>query len=346
MSMRTRITAAVPVAFALGIALLSTGCKGRVEKATHTFQAMGGIPVHVTGWDVEEDRFAELVEAYRLEVQRLEAAMSTWRENSTISRANRAAGQPVPLDGHTAAVVAAALRWAKESDGAFDPTVGPLVTLWQDAEKAGAPPNAAALDRALQRVGPQRVRLTKGDEGWVLRLEPGTALDLGGIAKGYFADVGVRWLRANGVPRAVVELGGDLVAYDDRERPQPFRIGVRHPFRPDGLLGTLQVDGGGVVTSGDYERGVTIAGRRYSHIIDPRTGRPTEKVHAVTLVGPDGMTADALATGVLVLGPEAGLALVERIPGVEALIVVSDPDAPDGWRIVSSAGIADRFERR
>jgi thiamine biosynthesis lipoprotein len=331
------------LAAALGV--LVPACKGKVEKASVSFHAMGGIPIHVRGWDVEEQRFAEWVEAYRLEVQRLEAAMSVWRENSTISKANRAAGQALELDGHTAAVVAAALRWAHETGGAFDPTVGPLVALWKEAEKSGTAPSPAALDRVLQRIGPHRVRLSQKDGRWLLRLAPGTALDLGGLAKGYFADVGVRWLRAQGVARAVVELGGDLAAYDDRPRPQPFRVGVRHPFRKDALLGTLRVDAGGVVTSGDYERGVTIGGKRYNHIIDPRTGRPAEGVHAVTLLAPDGMTADALATGVLVLGPEAGLALVERIEGVEALLVVADPDAPDGWRVVMSAGLVDRFTR-
>ena len=342
---------------ALALAVLAGACKGRVEKATVTFQAMGGVPIHVTGWDVEEERFGELVEAYRLEVQRLEAAMSNWQENSTVSKANHANGNPVPLDGHTAAVVAASLRWAKETDGAFDPTVGPLVGLWKEAAKERKLPGAAALDRARQRVGVERVHLEratheKGGDAWSLRLEPGTEIDLGGIAKGYFADVGVRWLRQNGVQRAVVELGGDLVAYDDREPPQPFRIGVRDPFYKmrefpgDGILGVLRVDGGSVVTSGDYERGADIDGHRYNHIVDPRTGTPAEGVHSVTLVAPDGTSADALATGVLVLGPVAGMALVERLPGVEAILVVDDKHAPNGWRILSSSGIGDRFERR
>jgi len=343
----TRHAAATLLAAALAVhALIAAGCKAeRVERATRTFTAMGGVPIHVTGWDVEEERFAALVEAYRKEVERLESAMSVFREDSAIAKANRAGGVPVPVDGHTAAVVAAGLRWAEATGGAFDPTVGALVALWKDAERAGAPPTAAAIDRTLQRIGARRVQLGQKDGRWVLRLEPGTMLDLGGIAQGYFADVGVRWLRANGVPRAVVEVSGDVATYDDRPRPQPFRLGVRHPFDEDGLLGTLTVDGGGVVTSGDYERGLTIAGRRYNHIIDPRSGRPAEGVHSVTILAPDATTADALATGVLVLGAEAGLALVDRIPGVEALLVVADDEAPDGWRVVTSEGVGERFQR-
>ena len=338
------------LAAALLLSALASGCASKKERLTLEFHAMGGVPIHVTAWDVTEADFQELVEAYRLEVQRLESLMSTHRASSVLSQANRAkGGAAVHLDEHTAAVVADALRHARLTDGAFDPTVGPLIQLWKEAAKAGRPPGPGALARARQRVGHARVRLTQPPSGQrTLHLEPGTALDLGGIAKGYFADVGARWLRKNGVQRALVELGGDLMAFDDRPDSvrQPFRVGVRHPFTKGELLGVLQLDGGAVVTSGDYERGFTIGDRRYNHILDPRTGQPAEGVHAVTLTAPDAMAADALATGVLVLGETAGLALVERLPGVEALFVVDDPHAPGGWRIVPSSGIGKRFRRK
>ena len=326
------------------------GCADKVARMTLEFQAMGGVPIHVTAWDVGESHFKELVEAYRLEVQRLESLMSTYRENSLLSLANRANGSAVHLDEHTATVLAEALRLARLTGGAFDPTVGPLVQLWKEAGETGRPPGPAELARALQRVGYVRARLSRPGPGQrTLHLEPGTALDLGGVAKGYFADVGVRWLRQNGLRRAIVELGGDLVAFDDRPAEggrERFRIGVRHPFVKGDFLGVLHVDGGAIVTSGDYERGFEIAGRRYNHIIDPRSGQPSTGVHSVTLTAARGVQADALATGVLVLGEEAGLALVERTPGVEAILVIDDAQAPGGWRVVTSSGIGDRFERR
>ena len=138
------------------------------------------------------------------------------------------------------------------------------------------------------------------------------------------SDVGVELMRAHGHRRGLVELGGDLRAFDDRSTPQPFVIGVRDPDRPGTLAGTLRIDGGAVVTSGDYERGYTIAGRRYSHVVDPRTGRPSETVRSVTLVAPTGVRADALATAVLVMGERDGSAFVDRTAGVEAILVVVD----------------------
>ena len=306
---------------------------------------MGGIPVHVTGWSVDERAFEDLVGRYRREVLRLEAQMSVYRANSLLSRANEAHGEPVLFDPDTAAVVAEALALAKETHGAFDPTVRPFIALWKQAEESGRVPDHGDLARVGQQVGAGRVHLSppNADGSRELRIEPGTALDVGGIAKGYFADVGLALLREAGVKRALVEIGGDLSAYDDRERPEPFRIGVRHPFSRSDLLGVLTFDRGSVVTSGDYERGFQIGRKRYNHIIDPRTGRPTESLHSVTLVAPNGARADGLATAIMVLGEQEGLAFVEARPELEAVLVVGDRDAPSGWRTVVSSGLKDRF---
>lgn len=306
---------------------------------------MGGIPVRLRAWDADPQVFGRVVEAYRAEIERQESILSVHRAGSTLSRLNRAGGTPVPVAGDTVRLLRIAAACAAETGGAFDPTVGPLLDAWKEAARTGVEPSAARLAQALAGVGIDRVHV-EGDErdGGAVRLDPPTTLDLGGIAKGWFADLGLARLRDAGVRRGLVELGGDLAVYDDRPRPEPFRIGVRDPDDPGGLLGTLRVERGSVVTSGDYERGYDVGGRHYNHILDPRTGRPVAGLRAVTLWTLDGARADALATAVMVLGEREGWAFVERTAGVEAILVVDDPAAPRGARIRVTPGLRGRFE--
>lgn len=306
--------------------------------------AMGGIPIHLRAWDADPAAFAAAVEGFRAEIERQESILSKHRAESTLSRLHRAAGAPVPVEGDTLRLLELAAEYAAETGGTFDPTVGPVLDVWQAAARAGVEPDAAELAAARAGVGMHRVHTT-GDQlaGGTVRLDPPTTLDLGAIAKGWFADLGLARLRAAGVRRGLVELGGDLSAYDDRPQPEPFRIGVRDPDRPNGLLGVLRFDGGSVVTSGDYERGYDVGDRHYNHIVDPRTGRPVAGLRAVTLQAPTGARADALATAVMVLGERDGWAFVTRTPDVEALLVVDDPAAPGGLRLRATPGLRERF---
>ncbi len=334
------------LALLLALALLACQPAPHKERLRQEFFAMGGIPVHVTGWDVQEERFNQVVEELRREVLRLESRMSVYQAGSLLSRLNEAKGEPVLLDPETADLVARALAYAEETGSAFDPTVRPFVALWQQAAKDGRLPDAGDLARVRAQVGRERISLGAPDPKGqrTIQLTPGTALDVGGVAKGYFADLGLARLRAAGVKRALVELGGDLAAYDERPTPAPFRVGVRHPFDAGGLLGVVELAGGAVVTSGDYERRFVIGERRYNHIIDPRTGRPTEGVHSATVLSPDGARADALATALVVMGEKTALAFVEARPELEAILVVADPAAPEGWRTVVSSGLKERFQ--
>jgi thiamine biosynthesis lipoprotein len=327
------------VSIGLLTVLLAAACSRIPERLTAEFYAMGGIPVRVTAYQADRQAFSKTVEAFREKVQVLEAQISVYRDNSLLSRAGR--GEAVELPPEVLAVIQNALDLSKETGGTFDPTVGPLVALWKQGAKRGTPPGAEEIQATLKLTGTGHVHLKKVEGKTVLSLDPGCRLDLGGIAKGYLADLGARMLEEAGVRRGLVELGGDLVVFDRSENPAPFRIGVRHPRDKQRLLGTLRVHGGGVVTSGDYERYVQIAGKRYGHILDPQTGVPAAEICAVTLTAGTGSHADALATAVIVLGAKKGLELVERLPGVEALIIVETPSG--SLRILHSSGIGDRF---
>jgi thiamine biosynthesis lipoprotein len=320
--------------------LVLTGCSRTEERLSAEFFVMGGLPVHVTAWDVEARRFERAVADCRRRIQTIEAAMSVYRDNSLVSRANR--GEKVELDEATAAVVRIGLAVARRTGGAFDPTVGPLVQLWQAAGQQQQLPTTDEIEAACDLVGWDRV-LVSLDEPPRLRLEAGARIDLGGVAKGLAADAGLEVLQAHGIRRALVELGGDLALFDRSDDPRPFTIGVRHPLDGDRLLGRLQVADGGVVTSGSAERFVEIGGARYGHIVDPRTGYPVEGVLSATVIAPTSAEADAVATALMVLGPEAALDFVASDPAIEAVLVVDDPSLPEGFRVEVSAGAAGRF---
>lgn len=249
---------------------------------------------------------------------RIVAEMSTWREDSCISAYNRASAGTwldIPVDFH--AVLACALRVAAASDGAFDPSIGPMVRAWGFGAHASGRdlPGRGALEAARSSVGWHRIRLREEPRQV---LQPGNLeLDLSAIAKGRGVDVVVALLRSRGITAALVEVGGELHGYGRKPDATPWFVLVEAgPEEADHALPprVLALDGMAIATSGDrwhhYERG----GRRYTHTIDPRSGEPVPHAPtAVTVLADDAMHADAWATALAVLGQEAGLALAERI---------------------------------
>jgi thiamine biosynthesis lipoprotein len=206
--------------------------------------------------------------------------------------------------------------------------------------KAQRLPTAIERSAALERVGYKHVSL-QGDR---VRFDTaGVQLDLGGIAQGYFADEAVRLLRAAGAQRCLVDVSGDIVAWQ-RSAAQPFRVGIKDPLAKDELLAVVTLDGGGLTTGGNYERYYEIDGQRFCHIFDARTGEPITGMLSVTLLAPTGIEADALDTAVFVLGPQAGARFVEAHPGLEAVIVYEAPTT-DGMEheVYVSPGLRDRI---
>lgn len=222
---------------------------------------------------------------------------------------------PGPLvDSELVAMVTAALKVGAASGGAFDITVEPLVRCWGFYDGLPVLPSPAAIDSCLRFVGPGRL----ARRGAVVeKLVPGTRIDLGGIAKGHALGAAAAGLRAAGVGSGIIDAGGDVYLVGT-QNGRPWRVGIRDP-RGDGIIAVLQATDRAVVTSGDYERRLDSAGTRYSHIIDPRTGRPAAGVASVTVTGEDPARADAWATALFVLGP-AGIPAAESA-GFDVLII-------------------------
>jgi thiamine biosynthesis lipoprotein len=312
----------------------------RGDPVRFAFRKMGGIPVSISIWGLSAEQARPLEDAVESRLDALEAKFSSYQVDSLVSRMGRGELRSAD-DPDLAAVLRIAADVSRRSGGAFDVTVAPLVGLWRKARADEAVPTPEAIETMRARVGAPLL----GNDGLdVARLvDAGGAVDLAGIAKGYMADAVVELLRRRGVRRMLVELGGDMVVDNEMDRTL-FRVGLRHPLHRGRLLGVLEVANGAVVTSGNYERGFEIAGRRYGHIIDPRSGMPTpDDPLSVTVVADNGALADAWATGLFVLGLEEGSRLAAK-EDIEALFVVRGADR--GLRIVATPEALDRLQLR
>ena len=239
--------------------------------------------------------------------------MSDYRPESEVRRLAARAGEAVRVSDDLFVVLARSVDLWGRSDGAFDATVGPFVELWRAARRTGRLPPRAALDSAARRVGSDKVHLDSVSR--TVRLDvPGMRIDLGGIAKGYILDRALDVLRAQGVTRALLEAGGDIVLGDAPPGRPGWRIAM-----PQGEGDTVLANRA-VSTSGDTEQFVIIGGVRYSHVIDPRTGMGSTSRRGAIVVAPDGVTADGLATALTLLDDECGARLLRSFPRATARV--------------------------
>jgi len=269
------------------------------------------------------------------EIKRIETLMSPWLDSSDVIRINRSAGEGwAKVSSETMEVIKKAQEISELSEGSFDITVGPLTQLWRMAREKGIPPPAHDVKEKLDLVNFRDVSINR--EGKVFLKKKGMAVDLGGIAKGYAVDRTFELLGSLGYKNLIVNAGGDLRVGGTKNN-QPWSIGIQDPRVSQKIMAKLLVSDTAVATSGDYEKFFIHQGKRYHHIFNPRDGFPTEGSQSVTVVCKDGITADALATAVFVLGPEKGYSLCQRLEGVECLIVDKK------GRITLSTGLKGRI---
>lgn len=250
-----------------------------------------------------------------VELELVNDLMSTYREGSELSRFNRSRSTDwFPVTSALASLVQDSLDMSETSDGAFDATVGPLVNLWGFGPGSGrdAIPSDALIVEAKEKVGHEKLSV-RIDPPALRKSEPELYLDLSAIAKGYGVDRIAELLDDAGITDYLVEIGGELRVRGHNGRGQPWQIAVERPDpRARKAHSVVALSGGAMATSGDYRNFFEQGGKRFSHAIDPRTGRPvTHGLASVTVVAPTAARADALATAFLVLGPKKGLALAE-----------------------------------
>jgi len=271
--------------------------------------------------------------------KQIEEKMSVNIKDSKISMVNSAAGRnEVSVDEETFDLLERAREFAVLGKGAFDPTVGPLVKLWDIGSGEERVPAEEAVEEALTRVDFRKLILRVENRGVYLE-ERGMALDLGAIAKGYAADKMVEYLRDEEAPSGIVNLGGNVYAFGKKPAGGPWKIGIQSPYDDRGsYIGIAEIDEGAVVTSGKYERFFVENNIQYHHILSTEDGFPVENgLASVTILSRDATAADALSTLVFALGLEEGLKLTESLEGVEGIFVTEEKT------VFTTEGLRDSF---
>ncbi|BCX89417.1 FAD:protein FMN transferase [Methylomarinovum tepidoasis] len=318
-------------AFGLLVLFLLAACQPAPPKAQFEQRGL----VMGTTFSIKVTRLPEGVdpEALRRGLERVltevDATMSTYRQDSPLSRFNRSTRtdwQPVPPA--LAQVVAEALRISRWSDGAFDITVGPLVNLWGFGPdpRRQAPPPVQAIAAAKARIGHDKLEVRLDPPALRKRI-PDLYVDLSGIAKGFAVDQAAVYLESQGISDYMVEIGGEVRLKGESPRGGPWRIAIEKPVpKVREIEKVLSLTDIALATSGDYRNYFEVGGKRFSHTIDPRTGHPiAHRLVSVTVLRHTTMEADALATAFMVLGPEAGFAKAEA-ENMAVLFIVKEDD--------------------
>jgi FAD:protein FMN transferase len=279
------------------------------------------VPFRIVLYATNQSHAKIAADAGFARIAELNAKLSDYDLDSELSKLSRGSGKGhfVPVSADLWRVLEAAQDSARRSDGAFDVTVGPVVNLWRHARRLQQFPRADRLAEARSRVGYTNVVLDRKNRAVLLRV-PEMRLDLGGIAKGFAADEALKTLRGHGVQRALVAAAGDIRVGDAPPSTQGWKVEFDSGNTKLGPAFRWLANGA-AATSGDMFQFVEIDGVRYSHIVDPRTGIGLTNSATVSVIARDGMTADALATAVSVLGPAKGVELIKKTPGTAVRIV-------------------------
>ena len=309
----------------IGLLLLLSACH-RADPLVSQSRYLMGTLVEFTIYGEEKGRADAAIAAAAAEMARVER-LFTVAEPSPLTRFNRSGGGRLPPEA--AALLARAERIRRRSGGAFHPALGGVERLWGFSSPGISPhlPTPEAIARALP---PAACLRESGPGEWRL-LDPRCKVELGAIAKGYAVDRAIAVFRARGIGNAIINAGGDMRILG-RHGDRPWRIGVRDPRRPDGVVATLAVEGDlSIATSGDYERFFLVDGVRYHHLLDPATGYPARRATSATVVARSATMADGWSTALFVLGP-GGLKRIARY-GMEGMVVDRD------GRLHQSAGM-------
>lgn len=324
------VRAACTLLLLLVTASVAGGCRSGpppVQTVPHAFvkraQMHMGTLATLTAVAPTDAQAQEAVSEGFKEIRRLERLWSTWIPESELSRINAAAGRDrVVVSPETMVLLHRSVDAARMTQGAFNIAMGPAVEAW-NISKDPRIPNPQDLERLRPLLDLSAMQLNEPDQT-VYLVKPGMRIDVGGIGKGYAADLVAEVMRRHGATGGVVALSGDIKAFGDLPGGAGFPIGIQHPRKSGTVLARVVLRDEAISTAGDYERYFERDGVIYHHILDPRTLQPARLCQSVTIIAKEGVWADGLDTGVFVLGPERGMALIEALPDVEGVIVDAD----------------------
>jgi thiamine biosynthesis lipoprotein len=295
--------------------------------------AMLGSPFEITVVAKDTIQANEYIDSAVNEVKRIENLISDWIPTTQISEVNRNAGlKPVKVDAEVFELVTRANKISKLTNGAFDISYASMDKIWKFDGSMKTMPTPEAIKKSVEKIGYQNIILNEVDNTIFLKLD-GMKLGLGGIGQGYIADKVKAVLQSKGCTSGIVNVSGDINTWGKQIDGKLWTVGIINPMNKNKVFATFPLENSAVETSGSYEKFVIFNGIRYSHIIDPRTGYPATGIVSVSVFAKQTEIADALATGIFVLGVDVGLDLVNQLKGIECIIV------DDKGKIHTSKGI-------
>jgi len=296
------------------------------------------VEISIYDNDISNDRADAIIDEAFSEIASYDSLYNNYNEYSFLSQVNQQAfSAAVRIDTSLHNLLSTAIMVSEQSDGAFDVTVSPILKTWKFGRETPVVPRDNDIQKALGVTGFKHIELS---DKHIRFLKKGLEIDLGGIAKGYIIDRAISSLIQNGVTDAMINAGGDIRAICSSLTKGKRNIWIRHPRLREKLFGRFQMDTGSIATSGDYERFFIEDSVRYHHIIDPRTGYPGNKSISVTIMAQNLMLADAYATAVFVMGPDAGLEFIENKENIEGVILYQQDDSL-AYKV--STGLMNKF---
>jgi len=255
------------------------------------------------------------------EISRIEKIISSWDINSQTSEINRNAGiKPVKVNLELLNLINRAIQISKITDGAFDISYASMDKIWKFDGSMTKMPSEEKIKNSVAKVGYKNIVINKENSTVYLKL-PGMKIGFGAIGKGYAADKAKELLIKKGVTAGIINASGDMNTWGKQPNGNEWKIAIKNPFNKNKVFAVLPIKEGAVVTSGNYEKHVTFNNKKYTHIIDPRTGIPSSGIISVTVFAPKAEIADALATSVFVMGKDAGLNRINQLPKIECIII-------------------------
>ncbi len=310
----------------LCLSLLPSGCIKQDRLYRESRVVMDTITT-ITVVSPSEEEALRAIDAGFNEIERLEHLLNYFSPESEISRINRSSGiRPVKVSRETIEIIKKAIEISEATGGAFNPAIGPVIRLWgfSRQDRAETIPSEEAIREALRLIDYRKIRINEEDSEVYLEVR-GMELDLGGIAKGYAADRAIEVIKGMGIKAALVAVAGDIRGFGLRPNGQPWHIGIQDPRppddNPDSVFATLYLRDMAISTSGDYQRFFIKDGKRYHHIIDPKTGYPSESsIISASVIADRGFMTDGLSTAMFIFPPERAITLLESL-GVDGVIV-------------------------
>lgn len=308
-------------ALLLFAALLLSGCSELTKKRNQVYtDTLFDTVVRIEILDAADE---DVLKGCQDICRKYHTMFSNKIEESEISRINSAGGNPVEVSDETITLINKALYYSDLSNGAFDITIAPVSNLWDFHVETPAPPAPEAVNEAASHVDYKNILIK---DNTVQLLDPYAAIDVGGIAKGYIADLLKKYLKEQGVKHAIINLGGNVLTIGSRLDGSDYNIGIQKPFDVTGEpITSVRISNKSVVTSGTYQRYFEAEGKIYHHILDPHTGYPCENnLNSVTIITNSSLTADALSTTCFLLGYDKSMRLIEQLGNVDAVFITKD----------------------